>query len=75
MKKKLISVLLCGVMAVSLAACSGGGQESGNTGANGKEAEASGEEAGVNGERAGANGELEKITFALDWAPNTNHTG
>lgn len=89
MKKKIISVMLCGMMAVSLAACSNGGQGSETADAPEQETKQTGEETSANetqdsasqetadsasGKEAG-NGELEKITFALDWAPNTNHTG
>lgn len=44
MKKRILALLLTGVMTLSLAACAGSGDK-------------------------------EKITFVLDWTPNTNHTG
>ena len=30
---------------------------------------------GSNGAESKNNKELEKVTFVLDWTPNTNHTG
>ena len=50
MKKKIVSVLTAGCMALSLAACG-------------------------SGETSQGENEKEKITFVLDWTPNTNHTG
>lgn len=52
MKKKILAILLAGIMVLALVAC-GTTQKDGE-----KDIE-----------------DLEKITFVLDWTPNTNHTG
>lgn len=61
MKKKMLAVLLCTCIAVSAAAC-------GNSSAQTKEKTEAAEE-------KTENDTLEKVTFVLDWTPNTNHTG
>lgn len=73
MKKRLLAALLCGALALSMAACGNGtsGQASGS-GADGQSGDGGiVHETGEIDETS----HLEKITFALDWAPNTNHTG
>ena len=64
--KKFISLFLAAVLLFSLTAC----------GENPPAADPEGTsaEAGATNEKA-PSGELTKITFALDWTPNTNHTG
>lgn len=64
--KKIISLLVAAVLLFSLTAC-GNGTPAGDQ-------EGTSAEAGSTSQDAPA-GELEKITFALDWTPNTNHTG
>lgn len=59
MKKKLLTMLLCASMAVTLCAC----------GEKGEKREASAD--GATGQDKG----LTEITMVLDWTPNTNHTG
>ena len=59
MKKRLLALLLAAVMATGLTACQ-----------NGSDSSAAGESSA-----AGSDKELTEITFALDWTPNTNHTG
>lgn len=55
--KKIIALLLTLILVISLAACSGSGEEDKTTA------------------NTDAQGEMQKITFCLDWTPNTNHTG
>ncbi len=66
MKKKLISALLCTCLIFGLAACGNGTEKEKNP-------------ANQDGEKGSASKEegdkKEKITFVLDWTPNTNHTG
>lgn len=64
MRKKIISALLAAVLAASLAGCAGNpAAASSQAGSSSKAAQSS------------APAEKEKITFVLDWTPNTNHTG
>lgn len=67
MKKKLVSILLCVAMTLSLVAC--------GNGAAGGSGTTDGNEAAGGTTDASENKELEEITFVLDWTPNTNHTG
>lgn len=60
MKKRLLSVLLAFGMVMSLAAC-------------GSETEEGKKE--TTEQTADKSKETEKVTFVLDWTPNTNHTG
>lgn len=64
MKKRILACLLVLAMAGSLAACGSG---NGN-----KEPDPV---SGSTEKTAGQDNEAEKITFVLDWTPNTNHTG
>lgn len=65
MKRKLLAAGLSLALTAALAACGGAQNET--------TAETTVETAA---ETAGADqGELKKITFVLDWTPNTNHTG
>ena len=59
MKKRVLAVLLTAAMTLAMAGCGAGGNEPSGSDAS---------------EKAGEK-ELEKITFVLDWTPNTNHTG
>ncbi|NLJ31334.1 MAG: ABC transporter substrate-binding protein [Clostridiales bacterium] len=61
MKKKWISAALAAVLAVSLAGCAGNAA-----------AASSGTSQAA---QSSASAAKEKITFVLDWTPNTNHTG
>ncbi len=61
MKKKLFALIMTGVLAASLAAC--GSSSSNATSQEGSDTKTESKK------------ELTKITFALDWTPNTNHTG
>ena len=65
--KKIFAAFRAAVMMVSLAACSGAGENVGEGGT--KE--------GGEGDSGKSGGEehFSEITFALDWTPNTNHTG
>ncbi len=67
MKKKILAVLLCAGMVCSMTACQGGdiAKEESNEDSKTESSEESGEE----------ETQLEKLTFVLDWTPNTNHTG
>lgn len=60
MKKRILAVLLAAVLAGMMAGCSAGGTQ---------ESQAA-ESAADTSEN-----DKEKITFVLDWTPNTNHTG
>lgn len=63
MKKRWIAMIMAAALAaVSLTGC-GGGNTQGT------------EEAGAEGNSSQGVKELKKVTFALDWTPNTNHTG
>lgn len=64
MKKKMLSIVLAAVMAGSMIGCGAGSE--GNSGANGDAGTAQSDSSGE---------ELTKLTFVLDWTPNTNHTG
>lgn len=59
MKKRIVSILLVMMMALSLAAC--GTNEVTEDSANDSD--------------KGSSKELTELTFVLDWTPNTNHTG
>ena len=67
--KKVISVLLALVLALSLFACAKRDNNETTTAADGSETTAAGETL-----KADENG-LKEITLCLDWTPNTNHTG
>ncbi len=61
--KKIIAVILTAVLAIGIAAgCAA--QKTGNNSS-----------AGSTDEKSAAPAEKTKITFVLDWTPNTNHTG
>lgn len=66
MKKNLLSTALAAALAVSLAGCAGGAPASAGSSAAGSPASAA---------QSSAPAEKQKITFVLDWTPNTNHTG
>lgn len=65
MKKKLLSLLVAAAMVGTLAACGSGNDQASN-------ASGAGDQAAEDSSDAD---EKEKITFVLDWTPNTNHTG
>lgn len=65
MKRKLLAVLLCAGMVFSMAACADRASEDAEKTDGQKSAAEDGKE----------DSEKEKITFVLDWTPNTNHTG
>lgn len=73
MKRKIAVFLLTGmVAAVAMAGCgSSGTSEGGETAVSGTQEEGQAEPDGQEQE----DGSQEKITFVLDWTPNTNHTG
>ncbi len=72
MNKKIFAAVLAGALAVSVTGC-GSSQSAETTAAAEKSAEAA--ETAAAKETSGETGELRKITFVLDWTPNTNHTG
>ena len=67
--KKVISVLLVLVLALSLFACAKSDNNETTTAADGSETTAAGET--LKTDKDG----LKEITLCLDWTPNTNHTG
>ena len=71
MKKKVLSIVLACALAASVAAgC--GSQDSKSSDTSSKSSDAS---KGSASPDTPVNGEKTKITFVLDWTPNTNHTG
>ena len=64
--KKLGAALLTGAMLIGLCACGNASAGAGSS----SSSDASGEAA-----ESASDGDLTKITFCLDWTPNTNHTG
>jgi ABC-type nitrate/sulfonate/bicarbonate transport system substrate-binding protein len=78
-KRTWIAVALALMLAFALAACGGAATGDASGGA-GEDAAtegdaATGDESAAADEGAGGGAELTKITFVLDWTPNTNHTG
>ncbi len=67
MMKKLGTAALVSALALCLAACGP------KTGA--PPSEGAGEATAADGQTAGGGNQKQKITFVLDWTPNTNHTG
>lgn len=64
MKKKILAAFLAVCMLTSMTAC-GSSEDKGNK-----------DSAAENtGDKDSGSEELEKLTFVLDWTPNTNHTG
>lgn len=61
MKKKLLAVTLSLAVAMSLAGCGSSASD--------------GSESAQSENTAKADGKTTKLTFVLDWTPNTNHTG
>lgn len=73
MKRKITAILLAAVLAGIAVGC-GSGETQGDAAES--KTDASAEEESSQEETAGSQeGGLEKITFVLDWTPNTNHTG
>lgn len=64
MKKKILAAILAACMLTSMTAC-GSSKDSGN-----KDSDAEN-----TADKDSSSENLEKITFVLDWTPNTNHTG
>lgn len=71
---KIVTAVLCTAMAASLAAC-GADKPAETKAAETKAAETEGAETSKAAEETEGAKELTKITFCLDWTPNTNHTG
>lgn len=71
MKKKLLAVLLAGCTVISMTACGGG--KAPETAEDKETAEST--ESPESADNTADAGDAEKITFVLDWTPNTNHTG
>ena len=67
MMKKLGTAALVSALALCLAACGP------KTGA--PPSEGAGGSTAADGQTAGGGNQKQKITFVLDWTPNTNHTG
>lgn len=76
MKKKIVSILLCMAMTFSFAACGTGKAPASDSGqeAENQEADSDQDTKKEDGLKADET-KKEKITFVLDWTPNTNHTG
>ena len=68
MKKKLLALVLAAGMVASMAAC-------GNADNNAANGTASDSSSAAAENTSKSDKELTKITFCLDWTPNTNHTG
>lgn len=66
MKKRILAVLLAAVLTGSMAGCSTDNKPTGGTDT---------EKTDTDKVQEGAAKDLEKVTFVLDWTPNTNHTG
>lgn len=64
MKKKILAAFLAACVLTSMTAC-GSGEDSGN-----KDSAAENTT-----DKDSSSKDLEKVTFVLDWTPNTNHTG
>ena len=67
--KKLAAVSVAAAMVFSMAAC--GNTDTGNHAGNASESSS----AAAENTSKKDNKDLTKITFCLDWTPNTNHTG
>ena len=77
--KLITAVGLAAAMILSLAACGGNAGASGGAG-NAADAGSASDTSDAGGQadagaQNGPQGDLTEITFALDWTPNTNHTG
>lgn len=79
MKKKLFTILMAGVLAVSaLTACSNRDKNESadnNKDSASSENTAAGESTASGSGNGAQSGEKEKVRIVLDWTPNTNHTG
>jgi ABC-type nitrate/sulfonate/bicarbonate transport system substrate-binding protein len=73
--KKFIAILISAFLIAGLAACgnSSSGNENNSAGSESGDAAASADAASVSSSEE--EGTLTKVTFVLDWTPNTNHTG
>lgn len=72
MKKRFLAVLAAAAVAASLSACVGSEKQAGSTD---EIKEETTEETTEHESEAQQPESLEKLTFVLDWTPNTNHTG
>lgn len=72
MKKRFLAVLAAAAVAASLSACAGSEKQAGSTD---EIKEETTEETTEHESEAQQPESLEKLTFVLDWTPNTNHTG
>ena len=70
MKKIISALMLAAMLAASFAGCS----QSGDSSAAGNQSSVSTQDSESSGNAAN-DAEKTKITFVLDWTPNTNHTG
>lgn len=73
MKKRFLAVLTAAALAASLSACAGGDKQADVSGES-KEETTQQTTDGAAGNDTGT-GQPQKLTFVLDWTPNTNHTG
>ena len=75
--KMILAAGLAALLAFSLAACGGSGSGNDGSADSGSAAgqDGSGDAGQADGGSAAEQGDLTEITFALDWTPNTNHTG
>ncbi len=71
--KKVIALILALVMLAALGACAASQKENDQTTAEPQQTTAEPEQTVAEPEQT--EDELEKVTFVLDWTPNTNHTG
>lgn len=74
MKKKLLAVTLSLAMAISIAGCSTSGAK-GETARNSGDTSAETDKAVTKEDSTQTDSGTTKLTFVLDWTPNTNHTG
>lgn len=72
MKKRFLAVLAAAAVAAFLSACAGSEKQAGSTH---EIKEETTEETTEHESEAQQPESLEKLTFVLDWTPNTNHTG
>ncbi|WP_367565261.1 ABC transporter substrate-binding protein [Lacrimispora sp.] len=77
MKKRSFAILAAAMAAAALTACGGKSSQTGSSQAGSTAASEAGSTASAETSSTGANDgqDLKKITFVLDWTPNTNHTG
>lgn len=71
MKKRILAVFMAAMLAGGLAGCAGDGKSAGKA----DTGKTSAGKTDTEKNQTGAAKDLKKITFVLDWTPNTNHTG